>query len=720
MWTPDNLASERPPSRAVSIAVSAALVAVWGFVRLLAFETTVFPLTYAIPLLVCVWTRDRTALWCMAVVFAAFHTLKMFWLVPADLFSRAEIWTNYGATLSNIAVAAVAVHGIINLRRRLEGTLAQVREQADELGAQGEELAQQNEELAQQAEELSRQTEELTQQGEELSSQNEELQTQAEEIGALNEALERREALLQALIDTARRAGSERDALQHITRAALDLFGGIAAASVVYEKAHSGLILRAAAPTSPARGRVDAPCSDGFVELVLGQGRPASLSDTHLRPDLSMPEFGKDEPRAVLCAPFNLDGQTFGAFVVYSSQPHSWTVEEFRLSEWLAVHCAHALQTLRIQSDLREADRRKSEFLATLSHELRNPLAPIGFALRLLETDSGTTGEPVRVMRRQLQQLVRLVDDLLDATRLSSNKIQIRKTHIDLVPVVQHAVDALRPDIEAAAHTLSVTLPAHPVPLEADPDRVAQVVTNLLNNATRYTPRGGRLRVRVEVADERAVLSVADSGVGLHPADLERVFDMFTQVGGPGSGGLGIGLALVRGIVELHGGRILAKSDGPGTGSEFVVSLPLAAAAPLHSLPSQPSAHEAGAACRILVVDDNIDSAEMMGTLLELHGHDVRIAHDGRSALRAAQEFVPDAVLLDIGLPDLDGYEVARRLRQDPVTQRVRLIAVTGWGQDGDRARAQDAGFDAHLTKPADPDVVLAAVGDVQTNQAPN
>ena len=708
--------AERPPSRAISIAVSATLVAAWGFIRLGLFETTVFPLTYAIPLLVCVWTRDRLALWAMAFAFAAFHTIKMFWLVSPDLFSPAEVWANYGATLSNITVAALAVHGIINLRTRLEGTLAQVRAQSEELRAQGEELAQQNEELAEQTEELSRQTEELTQQGEELSNQNEELQTQAEEIGALNEALERREALLQSLMDTARFAGTERDALQHIAAAALDLFGDAAAAGAVYEKTSAGLLLRGVATRTPAPDIDDRPRTDGFVELVLAQDRPACLNDAGLRPDLQLAAFGAGHAphRAVLCAPIRVDGQNFGAFAVYSAHPYAWTDEEFRLAEWLAVQSARALHALRIQADLREADRRKSEFLATLSHELRNPLAPIGFALRLIETGEAQNGDAVKVMRRQLQQLVRLVDDLLDATRLSSNKIQIRKTRTDLVPIVQHAVEALRPDIEAAQHSLALNVPSESVWLEADPDRMAQVVTNLLNNAARYTPPGGRLAVRVEVSGDQAVLSVADTGVGLHASDLERVFEMFTQVGGPGSGGLGIGLALVRGIVELHGGCIQAKSAGPGLGSEFVVMLPLAVAASSHTAASDSQSVHPPARCRVLVVDDNTDSAEMMGALLEMHGHDVRIAHDGRSALRAAEDFLPDAALLDIGLPDLDGYELARRLREDPRTRRVRLIAVTGWGQDGDRARAQDAGFDAHLTKPADPDVVLAAVGAVQ------
>ena len=573
----DALRSESRPSRVVSLGVSAALVGLWAAVRLAIFQSTIFPLTYAIPLLVCVWTRDRLALWSMAAIFAAMHTAKLFWLFPADALTSPDWWGSYVATLLNIGVGAAVVNAIIGLRERLERALGDVRAQAEELRAQGEELAQQNEELAEQTEELSHQTEELSQQGEELAAQNEELQSQAEEIAALNEALERRETLLQALLETARVSGSEGAALQHIAAAAIELFDGIDVATAVYEKTAAGLAIRAVAAEGAGKIGAGSMAADDFVELVLSRDQTASLSDVSLRPDLSLAALGGRSPAgAVLCAPVRVAGAGFGAFAVYSRAAHEWTDEEFRLAEWLAEQCGRVLQTLRVQSDLREADQRKSEFLATLSHELRNPLAPIGFGLKLLEAGNGSDPNAIRIMRRQLQQLVRLVDDLLDATRLSSNKIQIRRLRTDLVPIVQHAVEACMPDIEAARHELAITVPAEPVWVDADPDRLAQVVTNLLNNATRYTPPGGRLTLDVGVAEEEVVLSVSDTGVGLDDADRERVFEMFMQVGGPGSGGLGIGLALVRRIVELHGGRVEARSEGPGRGSEFAIRLPLA------------------------------------------------------------------------------------------------------------------------------------------------
>jgi signal transduction histidine kinase len=572
-----------------------------------------------------------------------------------------------------------------------------VRAQAEELQAQGEELAQQNEEL--------------TQQGEELANQNQELQAQSEAISQLNQSLERREGLLHALLETARQSAPERAALDQIAAAAHDLFPGDVTAAV-YEPGPGGLRLRGCSGPADSPGGDDGRVvEDGFVSLVLEEGRAASLADTALRPDLALvPPPGSPPPRAVLCAPIRFGGELFGVFALYAPAPRAWSEEDFQLAGWLADQCARVLQTLRIQSELRDADRRKSEFLATLSHELRNPLTAIGFALNLIGSGRDGDARAVEVTRRQLRQLVRLVDDLLDATRLSSNKIQVRTARTDLGLVVRDAVEAARPDVERAGHQLVLRLPSSPVWLDGDTDRLAQLTTNLLNNAVRYTLAGGRITVAVEAAGDEAVLAVTDTGVGMRPEDFERVFEMFTQVGGPGSGGLGIGLALVRGIAELHGGRAEARSDGPGLGSEFRVRLPLAREARPADVPDAPAAPTGAGSCRVLIVDDNVDAVEMMAALLEMHGHEVRVAHDAASALAAAHDFAPEAAVLDIGLPGTDGYELARRFRGDARTRGVRLVALTGWGQDGDRVRARDAGFDVHLTKPADPDMILAAI----------
>jgi PAS domain S-box-containing protein len=355
------------------------------------------------------------------------------------------------------------------------------------------------------------------------------------------------------------------------------------------------------------------------------------------------------------------------------------------------------------EAALRESDRRKTEFLATLSHELRNPLAPIRFALGLLDRGGAEDSAPERVIERQVLHLVRLVDDLLDVTRIASNKVELRTERIQLAPVIRQAVEAATPAIQSAGLALNVALPRDPIWLDGDRERLAQVFANLLNNAARYTPRDGRISVNARLEGGSAAVSVVDTGVGLAAGDLSRVFGMFTQVGEPGRGGLGIGLAIVKGLVELHGGTVEARSPGAGRGSEFIVRLPRAEAPAAEQGPGRPQA-EAEARLQVLVVDDNVDSADMLALLLETRGHTVRTAYDGRSALAALAECDFDVGLFDLGLPGITGYDLARRVREDPRRANMLLIAVTGWGQNEDRERARAHGFDAHLTKPADPD----------------
>jgi PAS domain S-box-containing protein len=361
------------------------------------------------------------------------------------------------------------------------------------------------------------------------------------------------------------------------------------------------------------------------------------------------------------------------------------------------------------ESALRESDRRKTEFLATLSHELRNPLAPIRYALGLLGRERADDSAPERVIERQVVHLVRLVDDLLDVTRIASNKVELRPERIQLGPVIRQAVEAGTPAIRSAGLALTVELAPDPIWLDGDRERLAQVFTNLLNNAARYTPKGGRISVTAHVEGDHAVVSVVDTGVGLAAGDLSRVFGMFTQVGEPGQGGLGIGLAIVKGIVELHGGAVEARSAGPGLGCEFLVRLPRVETTGVDPEPIHPRGE--AARFRILVVDDNADSAEMLKLLLELRGHEVRAAYGGREALDALAECEFDVGLFDVGLPGISGHDLARRVREDPRLARMLLIAVTGWGQEEDRQLARAHGFDAHLTKPADPDDIERLMG---------
>jgi CheY-like chemotaxis protein len=360
---------------------------------------------------------------------------------------------------------------------------------------------------------------------------------------------------------------------------------------------------------------------------------------------------------------------------------------------------------------LREADRRKDEFLATLAHELRNPLAPIRTGLKIMQMagDNQAAVEQARaMMERQLRQMVRLIDDLLDVSRITRGKLELRKCRADLSEVIQSAVEASRPPIEAAGVELTVAVPTDPVYVDADVTRLAQVFTNLLNNAAKFTERGGHVWLTADRQGSDVVVTIRDTGIGI-PADmLSKVFDLFAQVDRSlerSRGGLGIGLTLARRLVALHGGTVAAHSAGPGHGTELVVRLPVAEPPPAAEVPLNGAAAP-NARLRILVADDNHDAADSLQMMLGILGHEVRAAHDGREAVRAAEEFRPDVAFLDIGMPGLNGYDVARAVRSRPWGRDVTLVALTGWGQEEDHRRSREAGFDQHLVKPVDPEVL--------------
>jgi signal transduction histidine kinase/ActR/RegA family two-component response regulator len=361
--------------------------------------------------------------------------------------------------------------------------------------------------------------------------------------------------------------------------------------------------------------------------------------------------------------------------------------------------------------ELTEADRQKDEFLATLAHELRNPLAPIRNAVHIAQLQNPSEPEVqwgLDVIDHQLQQMTRLLDDLLDTSRITRNTLDLRKVRVDLGEVLQRTMETSRPLIEAGGLGFVVTLPPEPISLDADPIRLAQVITNLLNNAAKYTERGGHIWLAAESQGSEVVVTVRDTGIGIPTELLPRIFEMFTQ-GEQSSdrvqGGLGIGLTLVKRIVDLHGGTITAHSDGPGTGSTFTICLPIAdKPSPARPHTSRESERMPPATSRrILVVDDERLSALSLGKLLGMKGHEIRTAYDGLEAVTTADEFRPDVVLLDIGLPKMNGYDVAQQIRQQPWGRGLVLIALTGWGQEADRRRSTEAGFDHHLVKPVDP-----------------
>ena len=364
---------------------------------------------------------------------------------------------------------------------------------------------------------------------------------------------------------------------------------------------------------------------------------------------------------------------------------------------------------------LKEADRRKDEFLATLAHELRNPLAPIRNALHImaLSPEAQVKESARNIIERQLAQLVHLVDDLLDVSRISQGKVELRIALADVVAAVQDALETSQPMIRAGKHELTLVLPPpRTLFVEADATRLCQIIANLLNNAAKYTPDGGRITVRAERQDGFAVITVEDSGVGIPVSLLPRVFDMFAQVDQSmerSQGGLGIGLALVRQLVEMHGGQVEADSQGPGSGSKFTVRLPVSARRPpVEPGAAVPKLHASGdKGVRVLVVDDNVDGAATMAQFLGILGYETLMVHDGLAAVGAAASFRPDVVILDIGLPHLDGHEVARRIRQAPGGNAMMLIAVSGWGQAEDRQKSREAGFDRHFVKPVELEMLM-------------
>jgi signal transduction histidine kinase/CheY-like chemotaxis protein len=370
----------------------------------------------------------------------------------------------------------------------------------------------------------------------------------------------------------------------------------------------------------------------------------------------------------------------------------------------------------KAQEQLREADRRKDEFLAILAHELRNPLAPLRNALGILKKADATSDMSVEardMAERQVHHLARLVDDLLDVSRITHGRVELQKERVELQAAVGHAIETTLVAVEAKHHELTVALPEETVWLEADEVRLAQILTNLLNNAIQYTAPGGKIGLVATLKDNRVEIRVTDTGLGIAPEALPRVFDLFTQVSPKESRtphSLGIGLRLVKGLVEMHGGQVEALSAGPGRGSVFVVRLPVLEAQEVILDLQKAPAKAASVKRRILIVDDNEDAAESLAVLLSLEGHHTHVASDGPSALKAVDAYALDIVLLDIGMPGMDGYEVARRVRQQPGHSGLKLVALTGWGQEHDRERARDAGFDHHLTKPVEPSALHAVI----------
>ncbi len=455
---------------------------------------------------------------------------------------------------------------------------------------------------------------------------------------------------------------------------------------------------------------------------LLRAGEPYVVTDVETdtritaadRPSYALAAIG-----ALICVPIRKQGRFAAAMAVHSVVPRVWEADQVELVQRVASRCWESLERARIERDrvhllqaAEQANRAKDEFLAMLGHELRNPLSPILTALQLMRLRGSEGSERERtVIERQVTHLTRLVDDLLDVSRIARGKVELKEEVVEMAEVVARAIEMASPLLEQRTHTLDVQVPRRGLPVRGDSVRLSQVVSNLLTNAAKYTPPGGHVTIRASDDHGQVVLRVRDSGVGIAAEVLPRIFDLFVQERQPidrAQGGLGLGLTIVKNLVEQHGGTVAALSDGHGKGSEFVVRLPAARheASLDGTLPPEPAPRPAGPPpqeCRrILVVDDNVDGSEMLAAALCAMGHETRVAHDGPTALVLAGEFRPDIAFLDIGLPVMDGYELAARFRELPTLRRTLLVALTGYGQESDRSRARQAGFRHHLVKPAD------------------
>ncbi len=416
--------------------------------------------------------------------------------------------------------------------------------------------------------------------------------------------------------------------------------------------------------------------------------------------------------KSYMCVPLKVRGKVQGVITFATAESgRPYTASDLEFAEELSRRSAIAIENAQLYRELRDADRRKDEFLATLAHELRNPLAPIRTGLevmKMVKDDPAVVEEVRSTIERQTQQLITLVDDLLDVSRITRGKLELRKCRVKLSEVVRNAVEASRPFIDELGHELTVAMPNESCNLNADPHRLAQVLSNLLNNAAKYTPEQGRIWLTAECQGSDVVLTVKDTGIGI-PADmLDRIFEMFAQIERPlekGYTGLGIGLTLVKSLVEMHNGSIEVHSEGNDQGSEFRVRLPILVDLPVQQARKVPSVEPPATASKrkVLVVDDNRAAADMLGIVVKMLGNDVRIASDGEEGVKMAAEFLPDVVLMDLGMPKMNGYEAAHYIRQQAWGQKVKLIALTGWGKNEDKQRTKEAGFDHHLVKPAEP-----------------
>jgi len=549
-----------------------------------------------------------------------------------------------------------------------------------------------------------------------------------QEINAALQSERARHAFQLALADSLR----ELDAPQEIVATAGKLLGQeLNVAGVLYaehEEATQTWFVRShwtnpEHPVPSLEGERHKALFGSHVLAALRAGGVLRLEDMRARPDAATAEHDTAWARLQMGASMTLalvkSGRLTGVLSVHHTAPRPWSDDDVENCRETAERTWAALEKARAQAELLDANRRKDEFLAMLAHELRNPLAPISAAAQMIELgrlDPARLKQTAQVISRQVKHMTSLVDDLLDVSRVTRGQVTLERVPQDLRDIVANAAEQVRPLIEAQRHRLTVELPTEPAHVLGDSKRLVQILTNLLNNAAKYTPPGGHLSLRVTLSQEHVELQVCDDGIGIAPQLQLRVFELFVQAertSDRSQGGLGLGLALVKSLVELHGGDVGCQSEGVGLGACFTVRLPRQPEAPAERRQRQRGVAPAHARLKVLVVDDNEDAAETLSMLLETSGHEVMVEHGGLSALMSARLNAPDVCLLDIGLPDMDGKDLARQLRAQPETAGSVLIAITGYGQEQDRRNALEAGFDHHLVKPVDPAHLTALLNEI-------
>ena len=550
---------------------------------------------------------------------------------------------------------------------------------------------------------------------------------------AAREAAERASRRLAFLAEASATLASSLDleaTLRELARLAVPRFADVSIVSLLsadgQAKRHemAWLVGEAGAPLLNASlNELGEALLDEVVARVQWSGKPETL-ERDPSPASRIPLPRGLSAHALMLVPLVVRGRRLGVLTLgLENASRSFEADTHAMVAELASRGATALDNALLFRKIQDEDQRKNEFLAMLAHELRNPLAPISNAVHILRVSDGDAGKLAwarELIARQLKQLVRLVDDLLDVSRITRGKIELKIESVDVEQVIHEAIETSRPSIDAQRHTLSLQLPNVPLQVRGDYARIAQILSNLLNNAAKYTPRGGRVSLSATSEDGEAVFRIRDSGVGIPQEFLSSIFDPFTQVDrslARSHGGLGIGLTLVRRLVEMQNGTVSVRSEGRNRGSEFTVRLPLAAAgevrkAPADSVAAQPALSPAG--LRVLVVDDNRDVADSTASVMRMNGCDVHVAYDGKAALESVQRLRPDAVLLDIGLPTIDGYLVAEHIRAQPENGRTMIVAVSGYGQEQDRERSKSVGFDYHVVKPIDPTVLAGLVGSLR------